>query len=246
MRSKLEVFKNEHCFTKEDIQQSFSDYVKNNPEEITEEQYTENYRKNVLELCERFKEALNRSQLPELTDDWWYYDFELKNDGIELNLYYCNELELDENGELSGSTSTQEFTLLNIKCDYLRVGQFAELHNVTDTTVRQWIRRGKLRTVKKVGRDWLIPSIAEKPMRGFKNVSYHWSFLPKGIAEQFPYLKEYNCLYIFQNKNDKAEFECILGFPGSNSREKFILTVKEREKLELALIGNNLIEVSEW
>lgn len=29
--------------------------------------------------------------------------------------------------------------------------------------IRQWLRRGKLRAIKKQGRDWLIASIAEKP-----------------------------------------------------------------------------------
>jgi len=245
MLSKFEIFKKEYCFTKEDILESFSDYIKYNLAENTVEQSNKNYDKKMLELCYRFKDALSRAHLPKLNDDWWYYDFDLKNDGIELNLYYCNELELDEDGELSSATATQEFTLLNIKCDYLSVGEFADLHKVSNTTVRQWIRRGKLRTVKKVGRDWLIPSVAEKPARGFKTVSYHWRLLPPKITEQFPYLKHHNCIYIFQNKNDKTKFDCILGYPSSGIREKFILTAIEREKLELTLIGNDLIEVNE-
>lgn len=245
MKSKLEVFKAEHCFTKKDILNSFSDYIKCNIQENEEVQYTENYYNNLMELCERFKLTLERTQLPELTDNWWYYDFNIKNDGIELNLYFCNELELDEHGELSETTSTQEFTLLNVKCDYLRVAQFAEVHNVTDTTVRQWIRRGKLRTAKKMGRDWLIPSIAEKPARGFKNASYHWKYLLPMIEEQFPFLKGYNCVYIFQNKNDRTEYDCILGYPGEYNRKKYTLTTKEREKLEITLIGNEFIEVEE-
>lgn len=126
------------------------------------------------------------------------------------------------------------------------MSQFAELHNVTETTVRQWIRRGKLRTAKKVGRDWIIPSIAEKPSRGFKSVSYHWTILPKLIEDQFPYLKNYNCIYIFQNKDEKTLFDCILGYPGAKNRKKLLLISSEREKLELELIGNDLIEVEEY
>lgn len=199
----------------------------------------------MFELFDKFNDALDKAHLPVLHDDWWYYDFNLTNDGIELNLYYCNEIEINKDGDLSGTSATQEFTLLNIKCDYLSVGQFAELHNVTDTTVRQWIRRGKLRTVKKIGRDWIIPSIAEKPTRGFKNVSYHWTFLPLEITEQFPYLKGFNNIYILQNVIEKAKFDCILGYPGSKNRKKFILEAAEREKLELVLIGNGLIEIHE-
>lgn len=107
MESKLEVFKQEYCFTKEDIQNAFSEFVKYNFIENNEEQYSINYLKKILELCEEFKEALDNSHLPEMTDDWWYYDFEVKNDSIELNLYFCDELELDKSGEISGSASTK-------------------------------------------------------------------------------------------------------------------------------------------
>lgn len=244
MQKKLDVFKDEHCFTKEDIQQSFSEFVEVNWDGDKIE-YTKTYQKNLLELSSRFKVALNNCLLPNLTDDWWYYDFTPRNDGIELNLFYCDEIELDENGELSGTTSTQEFTLLSVKCDYLKVEQFANIHNVTNTTVRQWIRRGKLRTAKKIGRDWLIPSIAERPSRGFKNVSYHWKLLPELISDEFPFLVDYNFIYIFQNQNDKTKFECILGYPGENNRTKITLSTAEREKLELALIGNSAVEVNE-
>lgn len=244
MQSKLDVFKKEHCFTKEDIQQSFSEFVEFNWKE-NEDEYTDTYLKSLLELSRRFKVALDSCLLPNLTDDWWHYDFNPRNDGIELNLYYCNEIELDEDGELSGTSSTQEFTLLNVKCDYLRVEQFANIHKVTNTTVRQWIRRGKLRTAKKIGRDWLIPSISERPTRGFKNVSYHWQWLPESIAEQFPFLDDYKNIYIHQDQNDKTKFDCILGYPGENNRIKLTFSSSEREKLELALIGNSAIEVHE-
>ncbi|MFB6468228.1 helix-turn-helix domain-containing protein [Cytobacillus sp. Hz8] len=130
---------------------------------------------------------------------------------------------------MSGTTSTKNFTLLYVKCDYLKVGQFAELHNVTETTVRQWIRRGKLRTAKKVGRDWLMPSIAEKPSRGFRSISNYWVLLLKTIEDQFLYLNNFNCIYIFQNKDDKTTFDCILGYPGAKNRKKLLLTSSEIE-----------------
>ena len=41
----------------------------------------------------------------------------------------------------------------------ITVSEFAELHGVQSVTVRQWIRRGKLRAIKKQGRDWLIADL---------------------------------------------------------------------------------------
>lgn len=245
MPTKLEMFNKEHCFTKEDVQQHFTDFVEFNWKG-EENGYTETYSESLLELSDRFKSTLGDCRLPSLTDDWWFYDFRHLNDGIELNLYYCDEIEMDEEGELIGTTSSQKFMLLSVKCDYLTVDEFAVIHNVANTTVRQWIRRGKLRTAKKAGRDWLIPSITERPTRGFKNVSYHWKWLPVMIVEQFSFLEDYKIIYIFQNQNDRTKFDCNLGYPGEYNRSKLILSREEREKLELALIGNNTIEVDEY
>src|SRR5690625_4343364 len=109
------------------------------------------------------------------------------------------------------------------------------MHDVTATTVRQWIRRGKLRTAKKVGRDWLIPSITERPSRGFTNGYYHWLGLPNELKVKFPFLIEYNSIYIPQNEDEKSLFDCYL--KGQHSNKQITLSNNEREKLEVALIG---------
>ncbi|MFD0588012.1 helix-turn-helix domain-containing protein [Paenibacillus sp. GCM10027627] len=241
MRGSLELFKEWYCHNKADVQRDFQKYI---------EQYAsdteESYSKIMYDLCERFQRALDSCSLPKLTDDWWYYDYAQTNDGIDLRLYYCDEFNLDDNGELESSTSTEEFTLLSVKCDYLKVEQFAKINNVSDITVRQWIRRGKLRTAKKVGRDWLIPSIAPKPARGFRAASYHWERLPTMLSDSFPYLNGYDCIYIFQNKEVKNQFEGILGYPGQSNRMKVALPIQDREKLELALISSGVVRVEEF
>lgn len=241
---KLQSFRNTYCFNKEDIQRDFENYMYLFAPN-SEEDYPEEYKNKMFELCKRFQDALNNCSLPQLTDDWWYYDYQQTNDGIDLKLYYCEEFEISEDGEMTSSTSSENFTLLNVKCDYLKVEQFAKNHNITDTTVRQWIRRGKLRTAKKMGRDWLIPSIATKPTRGFTSVSYYWDRLPRALSDSFPFLIGYEAIYIFQNKQDKQQFECILGYPGQTDRKKVVLSTKERERLELALISSSVIQVEE-
>jgi len=130
-----------------------------------------------------------------------------------------------------------------VKCDYFTVEQYATIHQVTPTTVRQWIRRGKLRTAQKAGRDWLIPAIADKPTRGFKSVTYTWDRLPKEIEETYPFLKGFDCVYIYQDEEQKTRFNCIIGYPGQSNRTKISLSLKEREKFELDLISNPTIKV---
>lgn len=240
MKNKIEIFRNEFCLNKKDLQQDFSSFVKTNVIE-SDIAFTQTHQNSLLKLCDEFKKSLDSCNLPDLKDDWWYYDFYIGNDEIELNLLFCNVLELDETGEIIRTESTVEFTLLNTKSDYLTVDQFAKNHGVTNTTVRQWIRRGKLRTAKKMGRDWLIPSIAERPSRGFTSVRYRWIVLPQNISDQFPFLKGYKSIFVTQNEQNKSIFDCYLN--DGNSGTHMMLSNIEREKLEVALIGNSTIEV---
>ncbi|MHA0856329.1 helix-turn-helix domain-containing protein [Paenibacillus sp. CMAA1364] len=244
MKEHLALFKDTHCFNKAQVQLAFKNYMEINVLD-PEEHYPEPYRSKLIDLCERFQNALDNCSLPQLTDDWWFYDYERINDGIDLRLYFCEEFDIDENG-MESMIFTEGFTLLSVKCDYVNVEQFATINNVTEITVRQWIRRGKLRTAKKVGRDWLIPSIAVKPVRGFSPASYYWDQLPMVLSDSFPFLIGYKCIYIFQNEQVKQQFDCILGYPGQNDRMKTTLTTTEREKLELALISSSVIRVEEY
>lgn len=242
MKRELKVFKENHCFTKDEIKNDFQNFIRWNYIE-TDEKMSESYRNSMQHLFTKFIDVLENTHLPIISDDWWYYDYRVMNDGIKLTLNYCNELEIeDENEEHWGTTSRENLTLLYVKCDYLNVKEFADIHHVTDTTVRQWIRRGKLRTAKKIGRDWLIPSITEKPKRGFTNVSYYWNHLPKEIEKNFPFLKGYSALYIFQKEDDKTYYDCILGYPGQSDRTKVTLSTVEREKLEITLISADFLE----
>lgn len=242
MNKKQEAFRREFCLNKKQIQDSFEQFIEHH-RTSNEEGYSEQYRECLLALCDSFKKSLDGCNLPVLKDDWWFYDYEQTNDGIELALSFCDHLELDEDGNISTMTASERFVLLSVKCDYLTVEQYARIHAVTATTVRQWIRRGKLRTARKTGRDWLIPSIADKPSRGFEDVTYMWDSLPASIEAAYQFLKGYDCVYIYQDENEKSKFHCIMGYPGLKDRKKVTLSMQEREKLELALIADPAVKV---
>jgi hypothetical protein len=236
MTDKLALFKETYCFNKNDVQREVNNYI----EQF--ESDSQNY-----ELCKRFQYTLNQCSLPQLTAEWWFYDYEQINDGIDLKLHFFEEFDVEDNG-IQSMTFIEKFTLLSIKCDYLTVEQFSKNNNVSGVTVRQWIRRGKLRTAKKVGRDWIIPSIAPKPSRGFNAVTYYWDSLPSSLLESFPFLRGYDCIYIMKNSEEKTRYDCMLGYPGQDDRIKIEIDLAEREKLELALIscGNVRVEEHGW
>jgi len=105
----------------------------------------------------------------------------------------------------------------------------------------QWIRRGKLRAIKKQGRDWLIASIAEKPSRNYKTVRYEWDGMVREMYKEFPFLKGHNTVQISQNIEDKTIFDVLL-----DGHTGICLSAAECEKLELALLALADIAVCEF
>lgn len=242
---KKQIFKEHFSQTKEKVVEEFKSHYNYYKHSDDSKEQSSQQKQKYLKLCEKFLEKLENAKLPKLTDDWWCYSYSLKNDSIDLVLSFCYKLEV-ENGELSSATTSEEFILLSVKCDYMTVAEYAKLYNVKEITVRQWIRRGKIRSAKKQGRDWIIPEIADKPKRGYEPVTYYWQHLTQEILEKFPFLKGYNNMYIFQNNQDKGLFDLILSSNTHERKEKIQVSNAKREKIELELISSNLVDVEEF
>ena len=171
--------------------------------------------------------------------DWWFYSYNFTRFGIELDMCHCEEI-VFESKYIYTMTVDETLTISEIQCNMITVSEFAELHGVQSVTVRQWIRRGKLRAIKKQGRDWLIASIAEKPSRKYKPVIYEWDNIDRAMYKTFPFLKGINTLQISQNADDKSVYDILLG-----GRIGLKLKSSECEKLELALLALDDIKVEE-
>lgn len=241
MEEPLDIFKMFHLFSKEEVQSSFNSFMEH-LKTSDEEGYGDEKKVMILELCERFKAKLDNCMLPKLQEHWWYYEYVLTNDGIELSLMQCEDMRWRD-GWITSMSSTPQSTMLSVKCDYLNTEQYAACYGVSPVTVRQWIRRGKLRTAKKNGRDWLIPSIADKPKRGFESVTYSWEQLPEQITNEFPFLRSHHCISIDKDPGDKSRFMCRIGWITSDDVFQASISNQEREKLELALISADEVEV---
>ena len=153
---------------------------------------------------------------------------------------HCADYTVESDDEFT-MTVDESFTITEVNCDMMTVSEFAAFHHVQPVAIRQWIRRGKLRAIKKQGRDWLIASIAEKPSRNYKPVRYEWECIDNDMYKVFPFLKGHNTVRISQNITDKTLFDLLLG-----ERVEIYLSAVECEKLELALLALDDIEVYEW
>lgn len=247
-KKSLEVFNKYVSRTKEEIIKEFEDYYnyfKTDEEEI--ESMSKEYRKCFYNLCENFLNKLKEIDIPKLTDDWWYYSFYVHKDRIVLDLELCDDIEIDED-EVSEMTSTSEFELLNVKCNYLTVNEYAKLYSVSDITVRQWIRRGKIRSAKKNGREWLIPELVDKPSRGFIPVQYFFNDdIPLFLIEKYLFLKNAKSMFIDKNKEDSGLYNVYIRYDDKKNPELEKVSNKRRENLEIDLISSGVIkDFQEW
>lgn len=241
MDLKENLFRESYLFSREDVLKSFELFIEH--EKANEEPvYSIGVSKNRIKLCEKFYAAVKKCKLPVLTELWWYYEYQFLGDHIELNLCQADEIEI-ENGEISMMTSTVEHILITVECDYFSVEQFASMLNVEPVTVRQWIRRGKLRYAKKVGRDWLISCVEDKPQRGFSSVQYVVEKDSEIISDEFPLLATADSITILQDQKQKSKFICYLKNYKTKFHTELDLTRSEVERLEHAIIESGKARV---
>ena len=169
--------------------------------------------------------------------DGWFYSFEVTNKNAALYIRHVSEIQEDEDGNVVFDIN-ERFRLINYPVGLLTVEQFASRSKIEAGTVRQWIRRGKLRNAIKVGGEWRIPEITDPPTRGFTPVRYynngHFFSLPKELGVS---LNQKPCIIdIFKPKEEKG-YLVLFDYAPAFIPQK-LLTDAEREKLELILISN--------
>jgi len=245
----VDIFKRDYLFTKEDILKSLDLYMENIEYNDDEDYgYTDAMVKKQIELCNKFKKELKKCKLPILTELWWYYNYSFTGDGVELNLCAADEdsIEINDGDDYIGSMSyIIEHKLLDIKCELVTIEQYAEIQEVSPNTVKQWIKRGRLRNAKKNGEDWLIPSIENKPSREYESVDYLIEDSTSLNIQEFPLVSMCDSIWIYQDKEDKSKFICILMKWESHFRQELILTKKEVEQLEYALISSGKVKTDD-
>ena len=169
--------------------------------------------------------------------DGWFYSFEITNKNAAMYIRHVSEIQEDEDGNVVLDID-ERFRLINYPVGLLTVEQFASRSKIEAGTVRQWIRRGKLRNAIKVGGEWRIPEITDPPTRGFTPVRYYnngqFFFLPKEIGASFN--QHPSVIDIYKSKEEKG-YIVLFDYAPAILPQK-LLTDAEREKLELMLIGN--------
>ena len=170
----------------------------------------------------------------------WFYSFVITNKSAALYIQHVAEIRMDENGNALLDVN-EKFRLINYPVRLLTVEEYASVSKTEAGTVRQWIRRGKLRNAIKVGGEWRIPEITDPPTRGFTPVRYynngHFLSLPKELGVS---LNQKPCIIDIYKAKEEKGYVVLFDYAPAMIPQR-LLTDAEREKLELMLISNSNI-----
>ena len=232
-------------YDKEDILRNIEEDIRQVEEGKVEEGHTESFWNQYLSLLRRFQHEIENTMLFSELEDYWRYSYEINELGAKLNLEYIAEVgydDFDEDGEPASISPSvgQTFELVTVPSKMLSVEEYAAVYNVSVTTVRQWIRRGKIRSAIKNGREWSIPELAEVSGRGYQSGSYFWSCQLNNLPEDFAFLAEARGVSIYQDEKNKDTYNITVWPHMFGDGTKIHMSTADKEKLELMLISHPL------
>lgn len=205
------------------------------------------YYERLLQLIDRFYKEVDSMYLMEELQDWWGYGFKIRETGISLFLEHLTmfyDEGIDEDDKWSCSrymVPDEDFAIHQTKAKLLTLEEYGATYQVAADTVRQWIRRGKIRSAVKFGTEWRIPELAEVVGRRYYNGHYEWSTEIPDPPEEIPNINDFSDLNIFPAK-EAGIWEVMLHSALKGETSGLAMTTKMKEKLELYLIAHPLVE----
>lgn len=192
-----------------------------------------------LKLVSDFSLLVENTRLLNDLEPMWYYCCEIDDTGASLHLCHVDRLEVDENEIIDCLSIDEDFELVKVNARLLTVEEYAKIYGVTVGTVRQWIRRGKIRTAIKAGSEWRIPELTELHGRGYAEGRYFCEENIENIPAEYSFLNL--CCQINIKQAGCDTFNVICAYRDSEEERCIKMSTKEREKFELFLITNDRV-----
>lgn len=199
--------------------------------------------------CEAMENLLNNfiakvavNPIMTITDPWWGYSIEMESNKIELFLYRIDRISFvirKDNKIICKRRKGGNYSICKCSCKKLTVEEYADKYGVKPVTVRQWIRRGKLRSAEKIGSEWKIPELSDIPKRGYLPGHYYLNEnCTEELPEEYQYLAK-SCLIMIMQSFTNRNIYNVYCFSEKGDYEKIQMNEREREKLELFLISTS-------
>ena len=247
---KLELFRQKYIVSKKTLLRRIDDVIAGLQSEMKNDKEDKEYVSYLMakiESLEQFRHDVNQTYLFEHLEDWWYYYFMWSS--RETTLYLCHvenaELEETEGKSSLGRCSLDaELPLITTKAPILTADEFAATRGVAASTIRVWIRRGKLRTAFKLGNSWMVPKLSKPMGRGYSSARYRFEVPLHDRPAYFSTLKltPPGEISFYRDKEDKKGYSAIVISDTDLTIGEYKFSASDREKLETYLIASPIVE----
>lgn len=250
----LPYIRKQECTTKEDVLKKLDRKITRYMEKAENDvEKLDSYGTMLVSHLVIFKEKIERAVLFDPLPDEWAYFLDYTYDEFDLNIEHFTAIEIKEDGEIVNTHADAVYKLVTLNPINLSIEKYCEIYNAEQGTVRQWIRRGKIRTAFKLGNVWKIPALTPTPSRGYEPAQYKWmSGIDKDtLPEEYAYLYDYVLATFYQDRADRTKFHVLFvaketfmsdDRSGNGKNKELLLDAKEREKLELFMISHPQIK----
>ncbi len=202
------------------------------------------------DFFKRFTSEVQSTVLFEKLEPWWAYRYRYNSRGATLELAHIDyrQMMIYKEGDFFCLPDTV-IPAVRTDAKTMTVEEYATYTGKTEAAIRQGLRRGKYRSAFKVGPEWRISELC-LPSAGqrYKPAQYEWRSSLAGVPEGFEYLKAPGFVDISRDDDDRQSFS-IYVHPwedqGKNTRHFYRLSSVEKERLELFLISNPMVEVKD-
>lgn len=190
-----------------------------------------NFYNELISLLTVLSTDLQIRNLPKLDQDW-YFSMEITTRKASLLIKHIRTMDSDF------IEYDEAFPLIEKSVPLITVEEFADKNGCKPVSVRQWIRRGKLRDVIKNGNEWMIPKLLDPPTRGYKAVTYYTN----GEFIAFP--PEFNCMNSHPKKifiaptDETGKYMILVDGLSLNPIKQRLYSEEERIQIESILLSN--------
>lgn len=192
------------------------------------------YAKVLLKEFSRFRKAVEERRIFPLDNGGWRYSIVVRGSGIYLYLEYVIPKKL---GIREKEKIDEQYEMISCKAELLKVEEYAELYDITHVAAVTRIRRGKIRSAVKVGKEWRIPSLAEPVERGYKSAVYSWHNRLSGLPNRYKIIEDYQQIEFFQDEEKFSVYHVRMTGTGIEPLE-FVCDREKRSRIEQVLISH--------
>ena len=205
LEDRLKLFNQQYMTSKEEVLHKLDLHIKYIERGVTNGDDDPTYATTMINFLSQFKEKVEKTTLFNSLEDWWSYEYSLSSRGAVLYLVHTRGATVDFNKRISGRHDTT-MNIIEFPAKILTVEEYAESIGVKSGTVRQWIRRAKIRSAFKQGQEWRIPELSRPVKRGYFHTRYVWTVKLTDVPKGYEYLSKPSGVSIYQDTYRQFRF----------------------------------------